>query len=452
MSSEKFNENGQVGSTTVRVLTQAKNTDSTERPAVALVVEQYEKAVRVISETARIALPHIVRWTADEMDALQKKIQGVVPLSSDDNIVTIKLPSARKFAEFRDDLKRFDDLRAINTASVLTRSLFTQLFAEFDAFIGELLKTIYLKNDNLLKGISREISLAELLDFSDLSAVKKALLEKEIDSIRRDSYVEQFSALEKKFGITLKKFSEWSQFVELSQRRNILTHNGGVVSDQYLAVCGREGYKFSGVAPKIGDLLDVPFDYFVSASRLLSKVGLMLGYTLWNKVYPDETDSMHHELNNLLYSCLEQKRFKFVAELGDFVFSEPMRKKLVDIDYRVRIVNIAIGMKFSDNHEQAIQLLRSVDWSASYRDFRLAQAVLEDRYAEATEMMKNIGKKGEILNQDAYHSWPLFSRFRERPEFYDAYLEIYGEPFSEKLPGEQGEVQAPTVADEELPE
>jgi len=65
--------------------------------------------------------------------------------------------------------------------------LFTQLFAEFDAYIGDLLKVTYLKDEKLLKGISREITLTDLLDFEDLTAVKRAMLDKEIDTFRRDS-------------------------------------------------------------------------------------------------------------------------------------------------------------------------------------------------------------------------------------------------------------------------
>jgi len=72
-----------------------------------------------------------------------------------------------------------------------------QMFSEFDAFMGALLKTIYLKNQDLLKGISREITLRELFEHGSIDDVKIAMLEKEIETFRRDSYVEQFSNLGK---------------------------------------------------------------------------------------------------------------------------------------------------------------------------------------------------------------------------------------------------------------
>lgn len=428
---------------------EARGTNSLDRPAprkvlpVELALERYLAAIRAIGLTAEIALPHIAKWTISEIEKTQKKIEKFVPElpKKGEGPKTFTLDSARDFAEFTSTIRQFEELRGQNSTAVLAKSLFTQLFAEFDAYIGELLKVIYLKNDKLLKGISREISLSDLLDFDDLNAVKIAMLEKEIETIRRDSYIEQFSTLEKKFNLSLKKFKEWSEFVELSQRRNILTHNGGIVSDQYLIVCDREGHRFQS-RPKLGESLGVTFEYFTNASRLVSKVGLMLAYTLWIKVFPKETPDIHRALNDTIFNCLQQKRWRFVAELEDFVLSDPMRKGISEIDLRIRIVNASIGLKFSGKDADAEKLLESVDWSASYRDFRLATAVLREKYAEAVDIMRSIGKNGEIIDQADYHTWPLFTKFRERPEFYEVYFEIYGEAFAEKVETGKGAVEA----------
>ncbi|MDO1721990.1 hypothetical protein Q2317_25690, partial [Escherichia coli] len=143
----------------------------------------------------------------------------IVPDNPDqaDGIKSFTFDSARDFAEFTSIIRQIEDIGSHNSTEVLSKSLFTQLFAEFDAYIGELLKIVYLKNDKLLKGVLREISLADLLDFEDLNAVKISMLDKEIETFRRDSYIEQFSTLEKKFNLSLRKFKEWSAFVELSQ-------------------------------------------------------------------------------------------------------------------------------------------------------------------------------------------------------------------------------------------
>ncbi|WP_321288498.1 hypothetical protein [Alcaligenes phenolicus] len=415
------------------------------------VVDSYVSSIKSILDTAGIALPHISKWKKSEIEKINKKIEQLLPEipTTLDGLNSYALESARDFAEFTNVIRRLEELRLESSSAVLAKSLFTQLFAEFDSYMGDLLKAIYLKNNNLLKGISREISLSEIMDHEDLTSVKMTMLDKEIETFRRDSYVEQFSNLEKKFNLQLRKFPEWGKFVELSQRRNILMHNGGIVSDQYLLVCDREGYKFES-RPKLGENVVVTYEYLSYSARLLSKVGLMLGYTLWSKIFPSELESIHSSLNDTIYMCLQQKRWELVSDLFDFALSDQMVKGISEINLRIRIINIAIGLSFSEKKEKSLAVIDSFDWSASYRDFRLAISVLKEDFEEAVKLMRSIGRTGELVNQAAYHTWPLFEKFRERPEFYDVYFDIYKEPFSEKVDTSKGVVEAHAKSNDEI--
>jgi len=49
------------------------------------------------------------------------------------------------------------------------------------------------------------------------------------------------------------------------------------------------------------------------------------------------------------------------------------------------------------------------------------------------EIMKKIGKRGEILLEESYGLWPLFKLFRETELFLKTYAEIYGYEFSDKV-------------------
>ena len=402
-------------------------------------VSSYIQTLRGIALTGETVLPHTSKWIIAEKEKAEKRIAKFIPGFPDPaEETTLELKTVREYAEFREAARALNEVRSNRAVSVLARALFMQMFSEFDVFSGSLLKGIYLKNDSLLKGVAREISLCNLLDYNDLDSVKKAMLEKEIDSFRRDSYVEQFASLEKKFSLTLRKFKEWGEFVELSQRRNLFTHNDGIVSEQYLLVCDREGHRFD-IRPSIGDSLPVSMDYFNRAIRLLSKVALMLGFTLWAKVFPKEEEELQESLNDILYANLEQKRWSFVAELHDFALSEPMMRGATEINLRIRTVNIAIALKFSERSPDTLTVLHSLDWSAAYRDFKLAIAVLEDKFDEAVVIMKSIGRSGEIIDQAAYHTWPLFMKFREYPAFYETYQSIYDESFAEQIRREVAE-------------
>jgi hypothetical protein len=414
--------------TSYKQTTAAKTQDPPD--PISAAIADYVQSLRSIHQTVSLVLPHVSNWLIQERTKGETQLGKFIPgFPNHATPTTIRVDAVRDLVEVTSTLRTLQDAVANNAPAVIIRSLFLYMFSEFDVFSGALLNAIYVKNDKLLSGISRTVTLGDLLQYENLEAVKRALLDKEIETFRRDSYVEQFATIERKFGISLRKFKEWSEFVEVGQRRNIFTHNGGVVTDQYLLVCEAEGHKFAE-KPALGRQLDLNVKYLLRALTLLSKVGIMLGFTLWSKVFPKEHTRIHTSLNEMVYKCLEGKRWKLVAELEDFVLSPPMYRNVAELDARMRRVNVAIGLKFSGRTDDAVRVLREVDWSASYRDFRLAIAVLEENYVEAINIMEAIGKSGEILKQSGYHTWPLFTKFRELPEFYAAYERIYGEPFS----------------------
>lgn len=419
---------------------QAPVEDDLRKHGIHIVLRGYLDSLRSIRETAGIVLPHLAGWMEKEIAGAEKLIDHYMPAGIRPD--GIEFENARDFVEFSGALQKWDRLQEDRSLPLLSRSLFMQLFCEFDAFTGNLLKQVYLKNFDLLKGISREISLVDLLECKDIESASHAMLEKEIESFRRDSYIEQFAQLEKKFSLQLRKFPEWPQFVEFSQRRNLFAHNDGIVSDQYIAVCRREGCALEDDVA-VGVQLSVSPVYLANSLRVMSKIGYMLTHTLWRKIFPKEVEKVHDSLNAILYDCLEEKRWRTAADIGEFALTEPMKRELKEVDLRVRLVNTAIAKKFSGDEAGAHGLLASVDWTASYRDFKLALLVLHDRFDEAITLMREIGKSGEMLGQSGYHTWPLFERFREREEFYAVYEEIYGEPYK----AESGDIAARVAAE-----
>src|SRR3990167_3130953 len=136
-------------------------------------VDSYIQAMRGIALTAQTVLPHSSKWISSEIEKAEKRVAKFIPgfpnVSKDDKF---EITSTREIAEFTNSLKAFNEAISNQAPMILARALFMQMFSEFDAFTGKLLKRIYLKNDVLLKGISREISLCDLLEHSDLNSVK----------------------------------------------------------------------------------------------------------------------------------------------------------------------------------------------------------------------------------------------------------------------------------------
>lgn len=330
----------------------------------------------------------------------------------------------------RQSIREIDRHNNSSPRATLEKSLFIYLFAAFDKYIGDLIAVLYQNKPDLYKNINREISLSEALQYDSIDELRHKILDKEIESIRRKGYIEQFKELEAKFSIKLCKFDSWPYFIERAQRRNLFTHCDGIVSKQYIEICKSVGVKFKE-EPVEGDQLDLNSGYFFLSCRLLSEVAVMLGHTLWRKTQEDEREKADSHLSRLIFDFLHMEQWGKAISLGKFSLSLPNIS--TEEMERLFTVNYAIALKSIDKASAAKNILDKKDWSATTYDFKIAYAVLTENYIEAKDLMIKMGEKGELITEFAYHDWPLFREFRDKEEFNEAYLTVYGYKYSSKL-------------------
>ena len=92
------------------------------------------------------------------------------------------------------------------------------------------------------------------------------------------------------------------------------------------------------------------------------------------------------------------------------------------------IVNRAIAAKFGEITTDPSPL-ELEDWSDCGLPFKLAVAVLNDEYEQASSIMRQLGTDHEMVSRTAYGNWPLFQEFREHETFLNTYRELFGEAF-----------------------
>ena len=105
-----------------------------------------------------------------------------------------------------------------------------------------------------------------------------------------------------------------------------------------------------------------------------------------------------------------------------------LKKHSSDNIRRIHLINLAIAHYKLGEKQEVLNLLNSQDWSACTYKFKLAVAVLQDKYEDAAKLMIKIGKKGEVSRED-YSSWPLFIDFRKSEEFLKTYRKLFGKDF-----------------------
>ena len=356
-------------------------------------------------------------------NVLQKMLNDVSWMKSSSQ----RLPSITEYLR-----KKLENGRKMLIANKLVRqSSIISLISQYDAFLGELIRALFLIKPETLNVSERNISFSQLREFNTMDDAREYIMGKEIESVLRDSHIEQFKWLENKYGLELRKgLTVWPTFVEVTERRNLFTHSSGVVSGQYLDVC-REHEVQLAQEVRIGTELDVTTDYFELAYECIFEIGVKLAHVLWRKVAPPDLKDADKNLNAVCYNLLLKGHYKLVCILLDFAM-ETLKKYSDDSSRRTFIINRAQAYKWAGEDEKAKMIVKSADWSASSDRFKLAEAVLLDDFGKADYLVRKIGSQGDIKMFD-YREWPLFREYRKTEGFLKAFEEVFNESFySEK--------------------
>lgn len=333
--------------------------------------------------------------------------------------------------------------------TLLPRSLLVSLVSQHDAYLGRILRVVFLRRPGILNVSDRKLSFENLTQFKSIEEAREYIIEKEIESILRSSHAEQFKWMEKTFDLTLTKGLEsWPIFIEITERRNLFVHTDGVVSSQYLIVCRQHK---CNIDEKISDgaRLGVPQKYFESSYECIYEIGVKLGHVLWRKLFPDEYDAADSALIKTTFELIDSGKYRLACNLLDFVCSG-FKRFSNESNQLILTVNRAQAYKWLGNEERCKQIMREIDWSAKGDEFKLADSVLASNWDNASKVMKRIGRDGSVSQQN-YREWPLFKEWRKEDRFLTAYENLFGEPFVIKTatkPLESVSQQEETVVDE----
>ncbi|MBU2913722.1 hypothetical protein [Reichenbachiella agariperforans] len=347
---------------------------------------------------------------------------------NDDKSFKIPLDDFNEFNRLTRELKSSE--AAFN---ILPRTFVVSLVSQYDAYLGEIYRSLFQTTPELIFSLEREMSFSEILKFEDIEELKDHVVEKEIETLLRNSHYEQLKTLEKRITkLTDKDFTLTSQlpilptFIEVTERRNLFVHCNGLVSRQYLDVCKKHNVpEITGI--NINDQLDVDPLYFEKAYHAIFEVGVKLGQVLWRKFLPEKIEEANLNINSICYDLIVTGYFDLAKELLHFA-TEVVPKRGSEETRKILMINRALSYYLDGDNKGCLKILNKEDWSIG-NEFKLAVAVLKEDYDQARQMMLKIGSNDERLDKDAYQEWPLFQKFRENKIFKDTFKELFKEEF-----------------------
>lgn len=358
-----------------------------------------------------------------ELVAFSKKKGTLVEETKGDSRSQVFEMLTKDYPAFRRKVTEFEQMKSFGQS--LPGISLVGLVSIYDAYLSDLLKAAFNSQHGWVAASEKVITSKQLFESTTIDELKDVIVEKEVQSLIRESHVEQIAWIEKKLAIPLRKDLDcWHEFVEICERRNLFTHSGGVVSRLYLENC-----KNNGITPKsglhVGSKLSVNSEYFDRALDVFLEVGVKLGFVIWRKLEKENTEEADKYLSNQGYELIVRQKYKLATRFLEFAITVP---KIEPWCRLAMTINLANAELLSGDQEKANAILDREQWSVCGLEFQVCEACIRGDFEKAAKLMLEMGAKGKITRED-YHGWPVLEKFRSSEHFKNAYRKLYKSEF-----------------------
>ena len=384
------------------------------------IMESYRRFIPMTISIAHLLSVSIVQNRIGGFAREKGKTRG--DLSNEDrSVYEVDWSCYREFSMIREEV-----YSALKGTKNLPEVLLIGLISSYDAFLASLLRVVLFKQENIFFTSAKSITFAELSKLGSIDDAKRSLIDKEIEGVIRSGHDDQFAWMEKQLALPLRAgLKVWPRFIEVCERRNLLTHTGGIVSAQYSVNCTEHKADIKSV--KVGDKLSVSAPYFAQSVETVYEVGIKLCYVLWRKFAKDEADTADSRINELGYDLIHGRSYQLAEAILQFgVNGFKGRKKEETLS--MMTINVANAIRLQGRIAEANKILDTKDWSGSKTELRLGVAAVKGDIDAVIQLMAEIGNTGD--NAEHYRSWPVFRGLRENQKFLAAFENVFGEPLN----------------------
>ncbi len=273
-------------------------------------------------------------------------------------------------------------------------------------------------------GDEKRFSLEDLKKFNSIEEAEDLLISINRDKIIRGSLTSWSKWLKNvaEFGLE-DVATDWPALNEAYERRNVVVHFGGRVSQQYLDRVGGDS--------KVGTNLPVDNTYLRKTLSNLRVTGILLVSIGQIKLQKDGAGLVIDKLLDEAYGLLVREDFPAVVAICDAL----LKLKLSDHKYLMTQVNRCLALQALDPTAVGCPD-KKLESDALPPKFELAKFVLCGELDLAMEVAAQLFQKQE-LDLVALLEWPLLAKLRRRPEYIQLVRKVYGQLATENPPMEE---------------
>lgn len=311
---------------------------------------------------------------------------------------------------------------------LLRKNSLITLMSTFETLISNIIQEFYNKFPNAFSSDNKKISLSEIRELGSIEDAEKYLIDSEIDSVLRNNINFQMEYLTKTLSLNTDQIDKYmDELTEVSQRRNIVVHNNGIVNRQYVKKTPNSFIHDDIVEDKE---IDIDISYLQDKLRLIHLIGIILIQQSIRKWEKQNIERANDLLNNILFDAIVEKDYLLAENICSYIYSINISSER---DKKMFIINHAICLKKQDKIKEMEELLSKYDWSAVSTDLVMALNALKGNSIEFYKSLKNLIKTSG-LESHSLKTWPIFDDFREDKKFhqYLKRLELKEKTNSEK--------------------
>lgn len=314
--------------------------------------------------------------------------------------------------------------------SIIPKSMLIYFHSLFENFLSKIFTLIFLNSPEQFQDNDIKFTYNELKQFEVIDDAKKHIIGLKISNILYSSIDVQIKKLSELFWIKDLSIFPLCDLIEISLRRNLFTHEDGIVNDIYINKC-RQHWIQSNF--KKWEKIVFEDNYFQKVYKTYYEFLIKIIFFTWIKLSHDEDkydDVAWGFLNNRIFKMLQEDDLDLSLKMLDFILEWDYIKKVNESTKLMLLLNKAIVFKKRGDIKIVQQILKEVDWTAKSNLFKFAKHILLEEWSVAWDLMSDVIKKNKKDDSDyisdlELKTWPLFFEFKDNQIFKDNYKKIF---------------------------
>lgn len=285
----------------------------------------------------------------------------------------------------------------------LYKSNLISLMSSVEWFFAQLLHDFYNEYPQSPGVNKKTLTFEDLKTFETIRDAELYLVERKIEELLRGSIDSWFDYLRDDLKIKINFIRPFiNELIEISQRRNLFVHNGGMVNTIYLSKVDKSISQHVA----INQPLDISKEYLENSINLIEMVFTILAAELWKKLNPEDSQR-GALLISISYEYLLQKRWRDAELLSTFVMNDEFQDAT---SKTISQLNNWLCKKRLGNLSQ--DDLNKLDFSDKQLPYQLALASLKDDGETFFALLPDCLRKNEITLTEL-ELFPIFEDMKK---------------------------------------